>query len=244
LRRRLEALHEEGTGPESIAQAWPYLDHQDRWIRFAARVAVERQPASLWTNRLLEEQRPRALIEVTVALAHQGVREWRDALIEKLDTVDFSALDGSSRLGLIRAYQLVIVRLGPLDGTGGGLGPDLTTSASRFSLRDLVENIVEPSKVISDQYGSEQIDLDNGTSLIGRAYEENGRLHVVYDPRNPDEEEEVELSRVRKRVAYPVSFMPTGLLNVLNPDEVLDLLAFIQSGGNPRESLFKEAARR
>jgi putative heme-binding domain-containing protein len=125
------------------------------------------------------------------------------------------------------------------DGSGGGLGPDLTTTASRFSLRDLVENIVEPSQVISDQYGSESVELTDGTMLIGRAYEENDRLHVVYDPRNPDEREEVDLARVKTRRPYPVSFMPTGLLNGLNPEEVLDLLGYVLSGGDREHPMFK-----
>ncbi len=35
---------------------------------------------------------------------------------------------------------------------GGGLGPDLSGLAGRFNVRDLLESIVVPSKVISDQY--------------------------------------------------------------------------------------------
>src|SRR5262249_14037838 len=38
------------------------------------------------------------------------------------------------------------------DNEGGSAGPDLTSAAGRFSVRDLLESIVEPSKVISDQY--------------------------------------------------------------------------------------------
>ena len=38
------------------------------------------------------------------------------------------------------------------DGDGGATGPDLSQVAGRFSLKDLCESIVEPSKVISDQY--------------------------------------------------------------------------------------------
>jgi mono/diheme cytochrome c family protein len=37
---------------------------------------------------------------------------------------------------------------------GGAQGPDLTVAAGRFSVRDLLESIVEPSKVISDQYAA------------------------------------------------------------------------------------------
>lgn len=37
-------------------------------------------------------------------------------------------------------------------GAGGGIGPDLTTVGRRFGLRDVLESIIEPSKVVSDQY--------------------------------------------------------------------------------------------
>ena len=38
------------------------------------------------------------------------------------------------------------------DSEGGSNGPDLTGLAGRFSAKDLLESIVDPSKVISDQY--------------------------------------------------------------------------------------------
>jgi len=44
-RRELEKLHDHGTGPEAIDKAWPHLASKDRYIRWAARVAIERQPA-------------------------------------------------------------------------------------------------------------------------------------------------------------------------------------------------------
>ncbi len=37
-------------------------------------------------------------------------------------------------------------------GEGGATGPDLTQLAGRFGAKDMLEAIIEPSKVISDQY--------------------------------------------------------------------------------------------
>ena len=51
LRHQLEALHAEGTGPEAVAKAWPNLSHKDRFIRWAARAAIERQPSTLWAEK-------------------------------------------------------------------------------------------------------------------------------------------------------------------------------------------------
>ena len=36
LRRELETLHAEGTDPEAVAKAWPYLGHKDRYVRWSA----------------------------------------------------------------------------------------------------------------------------------------------------------------------------------------------------------------
>ena len=38
------------------------------------------------------------------------------------------------------------------DNEGGSNGPDLTGVAGRFSPRDLLESIIDPSKEVSDQY--------------------------------------------------------------------------------------------
>lgn len=125
------------------------------------------------------------------------------------------------------------------NGDGGGLGPDLTGTANRYTLRDLLENLIEPSKVISDQYESTQIELQDGGLLVGRVMkEEAGTLHVAMNPLAPSEVIPVPAATVASRKPYPISMMPPGLLNRLNEDEVLDLIAYLQSGGNPKDPVF------
>jgi hypothetical protein len=36
-----------------------------------------------------------------------------------------------------------------------------------------------------------------------------------------------------------VSEMPQGLINVLTPEEVLDLIAYLRSGGDPADKAFR-----
>ena len=50
-------------------------------------------------------------------------------------------------------------------GDGGATGPDLTQVAGRFGVKDLVESIVEPSKVVSDQYRASIVLTDDGQDL-------------------------------------------------------------------------------
>jgi hypothetical protein len=48
----------------------------------------------------------------------------------------------------------------------------------------------------------------------------------------------VPVSEVAAKKEYPVSPMPPGLINMLNQDELLDLIAYLFSGGNPNDKAF------
>ncbi len=477
LRHNLEKLHDAGTGLEAIEKAWPHLASKDRFVRFAARVAIERQPVEKWADRALAEKDPVALVEALVALSHVGRSEKAAAasrataqdksglssnavlpvlpedearqksVLAALGRLDFKQLAGDQRLALLRTYELAFTRFGkpapevcaqvaakldplfphpdpyvnrelvnlltfvdsptivaktvPLldtardeggelasnsvlarnegyaravasmhesrpnrqaiayayalrharagwtpalrqaffawfprthawkggnsftkfienirteaianfvpegervalgdmskqappafpanlvapkgpgknysvddvvalakdglkgrnfeqgkamfsstlcinchhfNGEGGNSGPDITGAGSRYTLRDLLENIIEPSKVISDQYPTEQIQTKDGGLIVGRVVvEENGKLFVMTSALAPDSLTPVEEATVKSRAPYPVSMMPPGLINGLNAEELLDLLAYVQTGGNANDKAF------
>jgi putative heme-binding domain-containing protein len=74
------------------------------------------------------------------------------------------------------------------NGDGGSIGPDLTGSGNRYTLRDLLENIIDPSKVISDQYDSHEITKKDGSVLIGRiVVEENEKVFLMTNPFAPND---------------------------------------------------------
>jgi hypothetical protein len=62
---------------------------------------------------------------------------------------------------------------------------------------------------------------------------------VLANPFLPDETMGVRKDRVRARQPYPLSMMPAGLVNGLNPDELQDLVAYLLSGGNPDDPRFR-----
>jgi putative heme-binding domain-containing protein len=128
-----------------------------------------------------------------------------------------------------------------LGNEGGGVGPDLTAAGNRYTLRDLVENIVDPSKVISDQYESSILTLKNGNTVIGRiTADEGGILQVATNPAAPGQTTDVRHDALKSRQVSPTSLMPPGLINAMNPDEVADLLAYILSGGDKRGKMFRK----
>jgi putative heme-binding domain-containing protein len=114
---------------------------------------------------------------------------------------------------------------------GGAVGPDLTLSGSKFGVRELVESMTEPSKTISDQYGTTQVTLKNGDVFSGRKVNEGPQLITIQENVfTSSDVRDFALKDVAKIEAFPVSLMPPGLINSCHPDEVADLLAWLISG--------------
>ena len=123
---------------------------------------------------------------------------------------------------------------------GGANGPDLTGIAGRFSTRDLLETIVEPSKVISDQYAAVVIQTEDGQTVTGRIINLHGdTLHINTDMLAPGATVNVDRRDVVAMKPSAVSMMPAGLLDTLHDDELLDLVAFLLSRGERKGPMFK-----
>ncbi len=118
LRRRLETFHGRRDS-RAVLEAWPHLASEDRFIRNAARVAIEFQPVSGWINRLKDETRPQAVITGTVALARAGDATCLDEAMALLEKLDFNSLDPLKKLGYLRALSLSFMRLGKPDQATG-----------------------------------------------------------------------------------------------------------------------------
>src|SRR5690606_26534546 len=68
-RQKLESFHG-GQHSKAVKEAWPHLDSDDRFIRWAARVALEWQPVSEWADKALAEKNPAKQVEALLALVH------------------------------------------------------------------------------------------------------------------------------------------------------------------------------
>ncbi|MEM7601751.1 MAG: heme-binding protein, partial [Verrucomicrobiota bacterium] len=110
LRTELESYH--SANPEAIDQVWPSLGHSDRYIRFAARTAIEHQPVVQWQEMALNEEDPEASINAMIALARCGEVEVQEDLIAALNRVEMTSLNVRQKLDIVRAYSLAFTRLG------------------------------------------------------------------------------------------------------------------------------------
>ncbi len=121
-------------------------------------------------------------------------------------------------------------------GSGGVSGPDLTSVARRFAPRDILTSVVEPSKSIDEKYAAQALELADGRVITGRIVPSDYRspdLEVVPNLLEPQKTIKFPKADVVLRVASTTSPMPSGLLDPLTEDEILDLLAFLLAGDRP-----------
>lgn len=109
LRHSLEAYHHQ-ENPAALDAAWLHLDSPDRFIRHAARLAIEAQPVATWADRALAESRPQARATALVALARNGSVDHRAPAIKSL--LGNSPATPEARLANLRAFALTFMRLG------------------------------------------------------------------------------------------------------------------------------------
>lgn len=417
IRRGLEVFHGK-RDPKAVEAAWPHLGSKDRFIRYAARIALESQPVKQWRGRALKEKDPRAAMTALLGLVRVGEKETQEPILKRLGAFPLDSLPQDLKLEKLRVIQLSFIRHGrPSDdlvkvaikklskqypaesfamnrelsqmlvwlgapdvvektlalmessqdpaeqiwyaytlrearqwtdaqlqdyfqwfnkaagykggnsfgkfilairdqaletlseaqreqvtsiltakpqaaaagpvvqrefqkewkmedlvphldkvgsgrdfergkeifstlqclachrfgNDGGGTGPDITAVSNRFNRHDLLLSIIEPSKAISEQYASYVITTKDGKRRMGQIVIDNNDVVVVLTDPVTGATERIGRHKVTERRMSPVSIMPSNLLDVLTVEEVMDLLAYIESAGNPDAPHFKEA---
>ena len=110
---------------------------------------------------------------------------------------------------------------------GIGLGPDLTTVNSRFRPSEIIESIVLPSKMISDQYKSVTLATQDGKIYAGMPILSDGTNLVLL--LSDGTKITIPKAQIEEQKASTISVMPDGLLNPLSYQEIADLLALFDS---------------
>ncbi|MFN6269320.1 MAG: hypothetical protein ACK40T_02895, partial [Akkermansiaceae bacterium] len=111
--------------------------------------------------------------------------------------------------------------------------------ATRFKRQDLLESITEPSKVLSEQYRMTVFTMKDGSVTAGRISQENDDTVVVMtNSFDPTVTTVISKTNIKSREFSKVSLMPPGLLNTFNQDEILDLLAYLESMGDENHPVF------
>jgi putative heme-binding domain-containing protein len=127
------------------------------------------------------------------------------------------------------------------DNEGGSSGPDLSALAGRYSVRDLLEKVLNPNKFISDQYAAVTIATSDGRTVTGRIVNLQGdSIMVNTDMLDPNKLVNVDRKRIEAMETSKVSMMPESLLDTFTKDEVLDLFAYLLSRGDRKHKMFQK----
>ncbi|MFT6833006.1 MAG: putative heme-binding domain-containing protein, partial [Planctomycetota bacterium] len=115
---------------------------------------------------------------------------------------------------------------------GGGTGPDLTDAGGRFTARDLLIAIIEPSRDVSDQYRDTEVWTQDSQVYVGRLVDQDGDwTSLQMPPSEPGgldgELVDIPAEDIKLVRAHPTSRMPSGMLDGLQSPEITELLAWL-----------------
>ncbi len=170
--------------------------------------------------------------------ARKFVKEWTTADLQVLlDQVSRGRDFARGKAGFEAGQCIMCHRYGE---QGGSVGPDLTAVATRFKRQDILESITEPSKVVSEQYMNTIFTLKDGNVMIGRVIQDTDKTVLVAQNPFSAVTTPINKSDIKSRDLSKISPMPPGLLNTFTKEEILDLLAYLESMGDPKHPDFSK----
>ena len=124
---------------------------------------------------------------------------------------------------------------------GGMTGPDLTGAGGRYSPHDFLDQIINPSKEINEQFAPIIVTRNNGETLSGVVVNLSGdNVTINTDLSDPNQRVNVDRKTVKSIEPSKISLMPPNLLMMLTEEEILDLVAYVLSAGDKDHDAFKE----
>ncbi len=169
-------------------------------------------------------------------------RTWK--MDEALEIIQKDSTDRNFEQGKMLFGATRCLSCHNMKGEGGAVGPALSQLGTRFSARDILESILEPNKVISDQYAYTSFYLKDGGSVTGRLKNEDSeKYYISQNPFAPQTLREVIKQNVVRTRISDVSSMYPGMVNGLNKEELKDLMAYLISGSNKDHQIYKPKSK-
>jgi putative heme-binding domain-containing protein len=160
------------------------------------------------------------------AQAATTTSKWKFEELLKFLEHDPAGKNGDPRRGRLVFEKANCLKCHKYGTEGEGIGPDLTTLKSRFKRVDVLESLIYPSKVISDQYRGSTILTKKGATITGLAAPQ-GNIVIVLQ--QDGTKVTLKADEIENQVASTISPMPDKLLDELTLQEIADLFAFLES---------------
>lgn len=194
----------------------------------------------LYIKALADEQVRSQLAGSLIPDAQASSRKWnvedfRDELSGPLRGRSFE----EGKLAFLTASCFACHRVG--QDKGGQVGPDLSKLDAKMRGLELLTHIIEPSRRIDDPFKSRIIMTTAGEIIAGFVVSENKtEIRITTDPLAQQDPTVLRKDEVEAVKVANVSAMPADLLNGLNQQQILDLLAYIESRGDPEHAVYDQ----
>ncbi len=164
--------------------------------------------------------------------------EWKfDELSKSVEGLSGRSFSNGKQLFTVAAC----VSCHKLGGAGTEVGPDLTKlDPKQQSPVEILHDILEPSFRINEKFQSWTFDLKSGKSVTGLVVKETPtEVEVLVNPLAKEKPVVLKTSEIDERKKSAVSIMPKGLLDKMTHEEILDLVAYVYAGGDPKHKVFQ-----
>ncbi|MDB4678997.1 HEAT repeat domain-containing protein [Rhodopirellula sp.] len=207
---RAEQNDQEFENVEALLEHWTGMQRPED-------AATSMQPWQKWYAKTYPD-RPIA------ELPNEEESRWDfDQLVEYLNSEEGNYGDpNQGRLVFTKAKCIQCHRVGD---EGESVGPTLTGIVKRFSKREILESVLFPSHVISDQYASKKVLTLDGQSFTGMLTERNDQSLQVRDSSN--QILIIEEANVDQILPSSSSIMPSRLLDDSSLREISDLMSYL-----------------
>jgi len=106
-------------------------------------------------------------------------------------------------------------------------GPPMVDIGKRYSTAELVESVLKPSAKIAQGFETYLFEMADGKVHNGFVVSERAKAVLIREATGV--QRELRLAQIESRVIQKQSMMPDGLVNNLTPEELADLIAYLQS---------------
>jgi putative heme-binding domain-containing protein len=124
---------------------------------------------------------------------------------------------------------------------GAGLAPDLTPVGSTYTRDFILQSILEPSADINSRFFHTTFTLKNGDVITGSVMDIVDKTIIVAPVMlSPETTIEIAEADVKSEAPSPISPMPSGLLNAFTKAQIVELLAFLDAGGDRNAAVYRK----
>ena len=124
---------------------------------------------------------------------------------------------------------------------GVAFGPSLNDVVKKYKgdAKAVLQEILEPSKNIEEKFRNVTLDLGDENSPTGLILAEDATTVTIQTGPTAAQVQKVAKSAIKSRKTSALSLMPAGLLNALDKEQILDLLAYLLAEGKADHAAFK-----